>query len=208
MTAAVSNGVVGYRAVANFDYEPEDPEEGDLRLRKGDEIEVVSDDVPELGEGWSFGHLVHAPHAEGYFPANYAKRVAPDPGTVAAAEAPGSAPQPPAQAPAADAPALYMVAQWDVVPDHDDELAVTAGARLQILSKNIKNLDGWCAHRAGCCPRRTTDPGLARPPERLKVTVFHPAVLASCATPRSMTWEVRACVRAAVQGARDDCGAR
>jgi hypothetical protein len=65
----VDGEVLGYMR-ANYAYEPppEPDHEQDLRLRQGDVIRVLRQEVEELGPGWSLGMLNDG---TGFFPANY-----------------------------------------------------------------------------------------------------------------------------------------
>jgi hypothetical protein len=65
-----------YLAKAEYDYAGEGD---DLAFAEGALIEVISDFIEDLGEGWSMGRLGGQPSSFGFFPAAYAVRPSPDP---------------------------------------------------------------------------------------------------------------------------------
>eukprot|EP01048_Picozoa_sp_COSAG05_P026156 COSAG05_NODE_6995_length_869_cov_1.197403_1_plen_289_part_11 len=71
-----------YLSRALCDYEPADDDEhaDDLRFEAGEEIEVISDRLEDLGAGWSLGRIQRAYGGAvgqwlGFFPSSYAERM-------------------------------------------------------------------------------------------------------------------------------------
>ena len=68
-----------YLARAGHDYAGDGESGNDLAFAEGALIEVISDFIEDLGEGWSMGRLGGQPSSFGFFPAAYVVRPSPDP---------------------------------------------------------------------------------------------------------------------------------
>ena len=116
---------------ALYAYAPPDGPDSDqdLRFAKDDQIEVLADEVEDLGEGWMLGRLSGR---AGFFPANYVQR-------MRELEPPAEIVLPSASSLLYLAEALYSYAPPDE-EDHEADLRFTKGDLIEVVKEDVEEL--------------------------------------------------------------------